>query len=848
MKVRPVHVLPNIPEPLRPLRDLAMNLWFSWNWEAVALFIRLNAVLWEKSYQNPVLMLGSLPQEELEAAARDESFVANLRDVYESFKRYMGAPKWFRDAHGAEKDVLVAYFSTEFGIDEGLPIYSGGLGVLSGDHLKATSDLGVPLVGVGLLYQKGYFRQILNLDGWQRELYADNDWFNMPVTMERDPGGSPLTIEVEMGTEKVAARIWRVQIGMTPLYLLDSNVEANSHRGREITGVLYGGDRDMRIRQEIMLGIGGVRALRALGLAPTVYHMNEGHSAFLAVERIRALMEERGLAFAEAREHVFASNVFTTHTPVPAGNEVFDPELVRRYLQPMTQRMGLAWDEFLSLGQGPFEDLKSFGLTVLALRMAGAANAVSRLHAETSRKMWKGLWPGLPEPEVPITSITNGAHTYSWVSHEMKDLYVRYMGPRFVEKPADPTVWDRVRAIPANELWRVHESRRERLVFFARKRLKAQLTRQGAGTAAIRAAEEALNADALTIGFSRRFATYKRATLLFRDPERLIRMLTSRERPVQIIFAGKAHPQDQPAKELIKSVVHFANDPRLRYSLVFLEDYDINVGRYLFQGADVWLNTPRRPLEASGTSGMKAAMNGGLNVSILDGWWAEGCSPDVGWAIGAGETYSDPAEQDQVECELLFNLFEQEIIPLFYERDRTGIPQEWVRVMKDSIRKLGALFNTHRMLREYVERAYLPAHRAGRLLAEGDFAAAKALAAWRGRIAAEWPRVSIRVMDERRDGEVRVGGKMEAVIRAELGDLSPEEVAVEVYHGPLGYAGEIRDGKIVRATPAGRDGGAFLFRAAIPFGASGRYGYAARIVPRHGHLVNPFTPLVLTWE
>jgi glycogen phosphorylase len=325
-------------------------------------------------------------------------------------------------------------------------------------------------------------------------------------------------------------------------------------------------------------------------------------------------------------------------------------------------------------------------------------------------------------------------------------------------------------------------------------------------------------------------------------------MLTSRERPVQIIFAGKAHPQDQPAKELIKSVVHFANDPRLRYSLVFLEDYDINVGRYLFQGADVWLNTPRRPLEASGTSGMKAAMNGGLNVSILDGWWAEGCSPDVGWAIGAGETYSDPAEQDQVECELLFNLFEQEIIPLFYERDRTGIPQEWVRVMKDSIRKLGALFNTHRMLREYVERAYLPAHRAGRLLAEGDFAAAKALAAWRGRIAAEWPRVSIRVMDERRDGEVRVGGKMEAVIRAELGDLSPEEGAVEVYHGPLGYAGEIRDGKIVRATPAGRDGGAFLFRAAIPFGASGRYGYAARIVPRHGHLVNPFTPLVLTWE
>jgi starch phosphorylase len=848
MRVRHFHVYPNIPEALKPLEDLARNFWFSWNWDAVQLFIRLNPALWEKSYQNPVLMLGSLTQDDLEAAARDESFVANLKRVHENFTRYLKTPGWFQEAHGVEKDFLVAYFCCEFGIDEGLPIYSGGLGILSGDHLKSASDLGLPLVGVGLLYRKGYFRQVLNLDGWQQELYPDNDWFNMPVSIEYGPDGKVLTIEVPIGGETVKARIWRVQVGRTPLYLLDSNVKENSPRAREITSALYGGDRETRIRQEILLGIGGVRALRALGLSPTVYHMNEGHSALLAIERIRMLMKDRNLSFAEAREQVFASNVFTTHTPVPAGNEVFGTEIVRKYLQFVTEDLGLPWQEFLALGQVPASKSPDFGMTVFALRMAAFTNGVAKLHAETSRKMWRDLWPNLPESEVPIRSITNGIHTRSWLSHDVGELFTRYLGPRFLEKPADSSVWERVDDIPAGELWRTHQARKERLVFFIRRRLKSQLQRQGAGPASLRAADEVLSPDALTIGFSRRFATYKRASLLLRQPERLIRLLTDPERPVQILFAGKAHPQDHPAKEIIKSVIHFASDPRIRERLVFVEDYDINVARYLVQGVDVWLNTPRRPLEASGTSGMKAAANGTLNVSVLDGWWCEGYALDTGWAIGSGEVYQDPEEQDQVECEALFSLLEQEIVPLFYTRDKGGLPRGWISLMKSSIRKLGAGFNSHRMVREYTELCYLQAHRAGGLLKGDDFAGAKALAAWRARVSAQWSRLSIRIEETGKEKEVAVGAAVAVTVRARLGPLTQEDVSVEVCHGPLDTTGEIRDGGVVRARHEGREGEEDIFRAEIPCKVTGRYGYTARILSRHPDLVNPLTPLLLTLE
>jgi starch phosphorylase len=473
---------------------------------------------------------------------------------------------------------------------------------------------------------------------------------------------------------------------------------------------------------------------------------------------------------------------------------------------------------------------------------------VSALHAETSRKMWKDLWAGLPESEVPIRSITNGIHTRSWLSHEMGELFARYLGPRFREKPADPSVWDRVETIPPVELWRTHEVRRERLVFFVRKILRAQLVRQGAGASSVRAAEEVLNPEALTIGFSRRFATYKRAGLLFRQPERLVRMLTSADRPVQIVFAGKAHPQDLPAKEIIKSVIHFASDARIRHRLVFLENYDINVARYLVQGVDVWLNTPRRPQEASGTSGMKAAANGGLNVSILDGWWCEGYAPDTGWAIGSGEVYQDAEEQDQVECDALYNLLENELIPLFYERDKGGLPRGWIDMMKTSMRKLGAYFNTSRMLQEYTERSYLPAHRAGTRLAGDGFASARDLAAWRSRVAAEWSRVSMRVDGGKPAGDFLVGSRVPVAVRADLGALSADDVAVEVFYGMLDPAGQVRNGEIIRARHEGREGTEDVFRAEIPCQVSGRFGFAARIIPRHPDLVNPLTPLLLTWE
>jgi len=848
MRVRHFHVRPNIPKELLPLQDIARNLWFSWNWEAVQLFIRLNPVLWEKSYQNPVLMLGTIPHADLEAAAKDESFIANVERVHRSFREYLAAPSWFSEAHGKETGFKVAYFSCEYGIDEGLPIYSGGLGVLSGDHLKSASDLGVPLVGVGLLYQKGYFRQVLSLDGWQQELYPDNDWYNMPVTIEYGADGKPLDIEVNVGGEPVKARVWRVDVGRTPLYLLDSNVKGNSPRSREITSKLYGGDRDMRIRQEILLGIGGVRALKALGIQPTVYHMNEGHSAFLIVERIRDVMAGHGLGFSEAREAVMASNVFTTHTPVPAGNEQFDSELMRKYLEPKVRPLGLPWDDVLALGQLADGKARDFGMTVFALRMAAFSNGVAKLHGETSRKMWKALWPELPEPEVPIRSITNGIHSRSWISHEVGELYTRYLGPRFHEKPADHDVWDRVEAIPHGELWRIHQTRRERLVFFVRKRLKNQLQRQGAGMALQRAAEEVLNPETLTIGFSRRFATYKRANLLFQQPERLIRLLTSEERPVQIIFAGKAHPQDLPAKEIIRSVIHFTSDPRIHNRLVFIEDYDINVARYMVQGVDVWLNTPRRPLEASGTSGMKAAANGALNVSVLDGWWEEGYSPDVGWAVGSGEVYAHPEEQDRLECEALFNLLENEIVPLFYERDRGGLPRAWITMMKASMRKLGAFFNTNRMVQEYAEKCYLPAHRTGTRLSAIAYTASRDLAAWRSRVAAAWPGVAIRVEEIHRHKEMRVGDTVGVTVHVRLGELDPGDVAVEIWHGTYTTAGEIHGGSILPARHAGREGSEEIYRAEIPCTGSGRFGFAARVLPRHRDLVSPFTPLRMTWE
>ncbi|HUT79157.1 MAG TPA: alpha-glucan family phosphorylase, partial [Polyangia bacterium] len=694
MKVHEVDVHPALLERIAWLDEIARNVWSAWSPEAGDLFARLDPEAWERLEHNPVALLRGLPQDRLDQLAADESFVASVARVARRLDAYVNDPGWLVPSHPDAADMLVAYFSLEFGLDAGIPLYSGGLGILAGDHLKSASDLGVPLVGVGLLYRSGYFRQSLGPDGGQRERYPATDWSDLPVCDQKGPDGEPVVVEVQVGEDTVRAAVRRIQVGRVPLLLLDADIEGNSPRAREITSVLYGGDRDQRMRQEVLLGIGGVRALAAAGMAPTVFHMNEGHSALLVLERLRALTADAGMELSEAREQVVASTVFTTHTPVPAGNETFDPELARSYLEPLAAAAGMTWDDLVALASHPDEAETDFGMTPLALRTSGFANGVAALHGDTSRHMWRGLWPDLPIDEVPITSITNGIHTRSWISNDLAELYDRYLGPRWVLSPARMDIWNRIANIPDTELWRAHERRRERLVVFARRRLRQQFERRGLSPREIASADEMLDPEALTICFARRFATYKRATLLFRNLARLAQLLNNPQRPVQIIYAGKAHPRDGGGKELIREIIHQSRRAEFRSRIVFVENYDMNVARYMLQGADVWLNTPLRPMEASGTSGMKAAANGALNLSIPDGWWAEGYQKTNGWNIGSGEAYSTRDEQDEVESNAIYDLLEKEIVPAFYARGHDRIPRDWVRRMKSAIQTTGPVFST----------------------------------------------------------------------------------------------------------------------------------------------------------
>ncbi len=863
--MRPSHsfsVIPSLPAKLERLRELAHNLWWSWNHEAISLFRRLDRELWETTAHNPVLMLGTIRQERLEQMVEDDGFLAHIDRVHREFRRYLaGQGTWYSktfvrpgsDGLAEDWQHRIAYFSAEFGLTESLGIYAGGLGILAGDHLKSASDLGLPLVGVGLLYQQGYFRQYLNPDGWQQELYPENDFYNLPVTLERQLSGAPLLVEVQYPSSTVKAQVWRAQVGRVPLYLLDTNIDENRPDDRDLTDQLYGGDDDLRIRQEILLGIGGIRALEALGLRPAVCHMNEGHSAFLALERIRLLMEEHNLTFAEAREAATSGHVFTTHTPVPAGIDWFRPDLVDRYFSLYYPALGLSRDEFLGLGRTNPDDTNGyFCMAILAMRLANRTNGVSQLHARVSRDMWRQVWPQLPSSEVPIIGITNGIHPRSWISHDMADLYDRYLGPRWIERPAELSVWQRVMRIPDEELWRTHERRRERLVAFARRRLRAQLEQRGSRPSEIEQAEEVLDPEALTIGFARRFATYKRATLLFRDVERLVRIVGDRDRPVQLIFAGKAHPKDNPGKELIRQIIHHARRPELRNRIVFIEDYDMTVARYLLQGVDVWLNTPRRPHEASGTSGMKATANGALNLSILDGWWDEAYTPETGWAIGHGEEYDDDQidYQDEVEANALYDLLEKEIVPVFYERGRDGLPRGWIARMKAAMRDHAGLFNTNRMVRDYTEFCYEPSASRSERLMQNDLERAKALAVWKTGVRQQWTKIRIeRVWADSAEGqELKVGDQLQVQALVHLGDLKPTDVAVEVYHGPLDAEGLIVDGQVLPTLIAQSKGsGTYLFAGAITCRTSGRHGYAVRVLPKHEDLDNPFEMNLILW-
>lgn len=848
-------VLPKLPQRISALQELAHNLWYSWNWEIVRLFIRLDPDIWEACSQNPVKMLAQVPQEKLQKAAQDEVFLVSLDRIYNKYKDYLERKKWFHYKYGELESKTIAYFSLEYGLDTGLPVYSGGLGVLSGDTLKSASDLGLPMVAVGLLYRYGYFRQSLSSDGWQQERYEENDWYHMPVELVKNEKDEPIRVTVDLDGAPVQLQIWKVRVGLIPLYLLDANIPENPSKSREITSLLYGGDKDNRIRQEIILGIGGVRALRAMNIEPNIYHCNEGHSWFLTLERMRVLLQEKGLTFQEASQYIWSSTIFTTHTPVPAGNERFDPVLVHRYLGDIVKQLGVSWKEFISIGRvNPADEAESFCMTVAALKYSAFANGVSQLHGKVSRDMWHNIWPELPREEVPIRAITNGVHPSSWISHDMNDLYETYFGPRFSERPGAPEVWDRVDRIPDVELWRVHCKRRERLVFFARKSLKRQLARRGSSQTDIQKAEQVLDPNILTIGFARRFSTYKRGNLIFSDPDRLATIINNEKCPVQFIISGKAHPLDDPGKEIIKKIVAHIDEDRFRNRVIFLEDYDINVARYLVQGSDVWLNNPRRPEEASGTSGMKAAVNGALNMSILDGWWDEGYEEMTGFKIGNGEEYSNLDDQNRQESKALYRVLEHEVIPMFYNRNGRDLPFDWLARMKASIRMAGQRFSAQRMLMNYTNQFYVAALKSEADMSANNFELNRQVTTWIDRISKSWDKISIKdVYIPDLEPTVHVGQKVPVKMKVFLDAITPEDVTVEVVTGRLNSQGELLTynpaGAILNGDHPGQPtaDGVYNYSGEVECRESGRFGISARVVPKNTLLLHTRKPKLISW-
>lgn len=859
--IRTFNVTPALPPRLEPLRKLAYNLYWDWNVEIKELFRRLDRDLWDSSRHNPVSMLGNISQKRLQEVAEDEGFVAHMERAVRQLEDYLQERMWYRknrqeaiSSSNGHKETLstecYAYFCAEYGLVDCLPIYSGGLGVLAGDHLKSASDLGLPLVAVGLLYQEGYFAQYLNAEGWQQERYPINDFYNMPLHLERNPDGSELRIAVEYPGRTVYARIWRVQVGTVPLYLLDTNIEPNAPYDHDITDQLYGGDLDMRIHQEIMLGIGGVRALKALGIKPTMYHLNEGHSGFLILERIRTLMQDEGLSFAQAKQVAQATQAFTTHTPVSAGFDLFPPDKTMYYIGHYANIFGLGREEFLGLGRENTGDLSSpFSMAGLAIKTSSFVNGVAQLHGLVSRRMFQGLWKNLPLDEVPITAITNGVHARSCVAKSTQELYDRYLGPSWSDAPADYPLWERVLSIPDEELWRNHDRCRSELVVFARERLVKQLRDRGAGPTEIAQAQEVLEPTVLTIGFARRFATYKRATLFLRNLDRIKKILSGdKNRQVQFVIAGKAHPKDVPGKELIRDVVQFTRQEGLASRVVFLADYDIHVARLMVAGCDVWLNTPRRPREASGTSGMKAAMNGLPNLSVLDGWWDEADYVRTGWPIGHGEDYDNLNYQDDVEANALYELIEKEVVPLFYERDKDGIPRQWVAKMKDAIRLNAPFFNTARMVRDYAIRAYFPASDRYFVMTQNNYAPAKELAKWKEQIFAHWYEIKIESVDVSEPVQIQVNQTISVKARINLQALSPDDVQVELYQGAVDATGNIINGLPVVMEYQGKDGEeCSIYTADIIYTSSGLQGLSLRVLPKHANLSSPYELGLITW-
>lgn len=845
--IQAFQVFPKLPDSLSFLGVLSRNMWWSWKKDAIELFRRIAPSLWEESGCNPIVFATLVSQDRLKKLAADDSFLAHLERVKEQYKEAVLSRVELDDYQGAEGE-KIAYFSMEFGIHESLPLFAGGLGVLAGDHLKSSSHLGLPMVAVGLLYRQGYFQQYLDLNGWQQEKYPEIDYYRLPIARIKDTSGANLIIQVDGPDGPIRADVWKLMVGRIPLIMLDTNLAANPPKIRDITARLYSAEPGVRLAQEVLLGIGGMRALKAMGIHPAICHMNEGHSAFSNIERLIQLMHHNNLDRQTALEIIARTSIFTTHTPVAAGYDEFSPELVSPYLKPLAKQLDMPVEQLTAWGQPDGNAPQApFSMFILGLRLSQYCNGVSQLHGQVARKMWSHVWPNRSDEDTPITHVTNGIHVSSFVAPEIAMLFERYLGPEWHLSSRKPENVERIDEIYDEELWRTHEMNRVRMISKVREQMVRQYGQRNAPTSIMTAVEKALDPDVLTIGFARRFATYKRAYLIFQDPERLNALLTSEDRPLQIIFAGKAHPQDNEGKALVQQIMQYAQQEKFRHRLVFLENYHMGIARYLVQGVDAWLNTPRRPLEACGTSGMKAAINGALNLSVLDGWWCEEYSPERGWSIGSGEAFDDPAYQDAVESQALYNLLENDVVPCFYDRQNGNMPTRWIAMMKASMKMAMADLCSHRMVNEYYQRFYQPAiERRASLLAD-DAREARHLRTFHQRLKEKWEQIHIDPPVRDQDGPFQAEDAFNVTAKVHLGDIRPDEVDVELYYGRIKRIDELIEGSPLPMEMVEDQGdGIHLYRCQVICGDSGRYGFTLRVVPRADDWIK-YTPGLLTW-
>ncbi len=851
-----IKVEPSFPENISRIKEIAYNIWWVWNYDAQRLFIEIDRNLWEEVYHNPVKFLLSVDQKSLQRASEDKNYLSLYEKVLKKYDDYMKSEDtWFSRNFPEFKDKLIAYFSAEFGFHESLPIYSGGLGVLAGDHLKSASDIGLPLVGVGLLYKQGYFTQRINPEGWQEAVYYNLDFSQLPL-QKVIKNGKQASISVDLPGRKVYANIWKVQVGRVSLFLLDTNVPENQEGDRWFTSQLYGGDQEMRITQEIFLGMGGVKALRELGYNPNVWHMNEGHSVFLGLERIKELVLNEGLSFYEALNYVRSSTIFTTHTPVPAGNDAFPLQLQAKYFRNYWESVKISENDFMNLGReiDP-HGYQIFSLTVLALKLAGRANGVSELHGHVSRKLWQKVWEQLPAEQNPITHITNGIHTESWMAPEMVDLFDNYLGKDWRNHLSDEEFFKKVDSIPDEELWKVHRELKVKMVEFVRTRAKEEWVRHGISYVEIEdELGELLSPDVLTIGFARRFATYKRAILIFKDIERIKKILNNPDMPLQIVFAGKAHPKDTPGQQFIKQIFDLAKQTGFKGKIFFVEDYDINVARYLVQGVDIWLNNPRRPLEASGTSGQKGPVNGVINFSVLDGWWREAFAKNslCGWSIGRDVDYPDTELQDREDALDIYSKLEKEIIPLYYKRNEKGIPVEWVKRMKESIKTVLPNFSTDRMVKDYTNKLYIPAIRQEEKYKKDNFKISKEITVWKNYISSLWSNIiiekdSVTPVGDSIEATISQGIEFSAVVR--LGGIKKEDVNVEIFYRKIDDKGNIVEDNLVAVMDKKEDlgDGRVRFSTTLKPENGGRYEYTLRVVPYNENFCHPYEMGLVYW-